>query len=212
MGFDRDHVLLELRRFASYFYESYAASAGKPRWLDKSPEYVWHLEWLRTLFPDARFILLTRYALDQVDSHVSSQHDTQARLQLFRRTANEDTRITGTRYWAAAVRAQLEFARRHPSVTTWVRYEDVCVDPRAALTPILDFVGSAWSDEILEFGRKRHDFGNADSRARTSQSIALRTGAYMDWPEDIRRTCLELAEPELTSVGWTNNVQPESLL
>src|SRR5207237_1740039 len=38
----------------------YAESRGKPRWGDKTPGYVEHLELLAELFPDARFIHIIR--------------------------------------------------------------------------------------------------------------------------------------------------------
>lgn len=210
MGFDKRHVLGRMRGFADYFYESYAASAGKRRWIDKSPEYVWHLDWLRQLYPDARFVLLTRFALDQVHSHVSSTHALETRLQPYRRHASEDVRIVASRYWAASVSAQLAFRSSAPESSILLRYEDVCADPQTALEPVFDFLGESWSDEVLRFGHHAHDFGRADSRARTSKSVSISTGRYADWPESVLTACWEICHDRLGDLGWSRGRTPDS--
>jgi hypothetical protein len=211
MGFTREHVVHRLAEFAEYFYSAYASAHGKARVIDKSPEYVWHLEWLRELFPEARFVLLTRYALDQIDSHVSSQHDIGPRLAGFTREGDVDARLAAARYWTAAVQAQVDFAERHPGMALLARYEDVCVDPRRTMTSVLEFLGAEWDEEVLQFGGKSHDFGRADSRARTSKHLDLRTGRYQQWSPEVVEACLDICAPQLSRVGWGDRRAPDQV-
>lgn len=204
LGFDRGHVAHKIRELVSYFYESYAASTGKQRWVDKSPEYVWHLNVIRELFPEASFVLLTRYPLDQVHSHISSEHDLSSRLKDIRLSIDplDDSRIAAARYWAAAVDAQLAFFRQYPESCVWVRYEDLCQDPEATLRRVLSAVGERFDPTMLDFSRQRHDFGLSDDRARVSNRIQLRTGLYRNWDEEVIQRCLAVTAQQRKALGW----------
>jgi hypothetical protein len=201
LGFGADHVRRKFAECIDYFYSSYAASSGKRRWVDKSPENVWVLDFLIQMFPTAKFVLLTRHPLDQVASHTSSGHDLETRLSAFRRNG-EDIRIAATRYWVAASREQQEFARSFGESAKLVRYEDVCTQPYEILPQLFRFLGEEWEPAVVNFGEHKHDFGLADDRARTSRSPRLRTGAYIDWPAEILAGCLAVAEPSLQAFGY----------
>jgi sulfotransferase family protein len=189
-----------VRRFVASFHEDYARSAGKSRWADKSPDYVWHLDWLLELFPTAKFVLLTRFALDQVDSHVTSQHALAQRLGP--RPDDEDVRIAATRYWVRAVDEQLRFAAAHSESCHLVRYEDLCRTPEPVLRTLFSFLDEPWDPRVLDFAAHDHDFGYSDARARTSREIAWSTGAYESWPPEVRRQCDLIAAATLARIGW----------
>ncbi|HEY6932722.1 MAG TPA: sulfotransferase [Marmoricola sp.] len=201
LGFDRDHVLSATRRYVSYFYESYAASCGKPRWADKSPENVWHLEFLADLFPDAQFVLIVRHVLDQVHSHVMTPHDLKSRLADYGLSEGDDIRVCAARYWRAAVRAQLTFRAAHPDACHLLRYEDLCAAPEARTREILDFLGERWDASVLEYYKKDHDFGKSDNKAKLSRGIALSTGGYGQWDRDVVERIQSIAAAELDQLG-----------
>ena len=52
-------------------FAAYAAARGKPRWGDKTPLYMQHLDVLERLFPDARYIHLIRDGRDAALSFLS---------------------------------------------------------------------------------------------------------------------------------------------
>ena len=202
LGFDEAHVLSRIREFTEYFYASYAASRGKARWVDKSPEYVWQLPWLARVFPDAKFVLLSRYSLDQVASHVASGHAIGDRLAPFREDASEDIRVTATRYWAQVVARQRELMEQMPDRCHAIRYEDVCRTPESALSPLFEFLGEPWEPDVLDFNRQRHDFGRADDKARSSRTFSFSTGAHQSWPVEVRDACLRIARESSEWLGW----------
>lgn len=208
LGFDRDHVLLATRRYVSYFYESYAASCGKPRWADKSPENVWHLEFLGDLYPDARFVLIVRHALDQVHSHVATQHDLKSRLGSYGLSEGDDIRLCAARYWQAAVRAQLAFRSRHPDACFVLRYEDLCADPETKTRQVLEFLGEQWDPGVLKYYKRDHDFGKSDHKAKLSRGIALSTGGYCQWDSDVIERVQAISAPELALLGMPLTPDP----
>lgn len=71
---DRD-ALLHCRSFAAVAataFESYARHEGRPRWGDKTPQYVACIPLLSRLFPEARFIHIHRDPRDVARSWIAS--------------------------------------------------------------------------------------------------------------------------------------------
>lgn len=208
LGFDHEHVLAATRRYVSYFFESYASSRHKTRWADKSPENVWHLEFLRQLYPNAQFVLIVRHVLDQVHSHVTSPHDLTRRLRDYGLANGDDVRLAAARYWVAAVRAQLDFLARYPDASLLLRYEDLCAEPRIQMSRVLDFLGESWDPAVLEYASQEHDFGKSDDSALLSSRIALSTGAFRRWDSATLEQIEALAAPVLHELGWALPLRP----
>jgi protein-tyrosine sulfotransferase len=195
LGFDRQHTTAKLAELADYFYASYAASAGKPRWIDKSPEYVWHLDWMNELFPDARFVFLVRNGLDQADSHLRSGHEIGSRLAPFHAAEGEADQSAAVRYWLAATEEQLAFHADHRDNSTFVSYEDFCADPAREASRLFSFLGLPWEEGALRFHEHRHDFGPSDTRARVSTSIERGPSRVDSWDPRVRRECSAAIAP-----------------
>lgn len=207
LGFSRQQVVARAAEFTAYFMEAYSHSRGKQMWVDKSPEYVWHLDWLAELFPSARFLLLSRHALDQVHSHVSGRHVLDARLAPHRESPQEDARIAAARYWAAATEAQLAFLEHHENAML-LRYEDACAGPIDCFTRVANFIGVPFEAEMLEYWQTTHDFGLEDDRARRMRSLSLSTGGYLQWPASVRSEVELIVAPTLRRVGWSEGSLP----
>ena len=119
-------------------YRMYAERHGKPRWGDKRPPYIRHIDAIVRMFPDAQFIHLIRDPRDCVASLKE--------MPWFRGTTAE-----AVHRWAEAIDLGRRAARRLPAdAYTEVRYEDLTADPRGTLTELCAFLGEEFDEAMLE--------------------------------------------------------------
>lgn len=136
--------LQALRAYAGVLYGRVLESAppGTPWFLDKTPAYALVPEFLARLYPEARFIVLTRHPAAVFTSYAESFFDGD---------------------FAAAAAFNPILARYVPKVA-WllrqahlevlhVRYEDLVTWPEEALKRICAFLDIPFSREALEYGR-----------------------------------------------------------
>lgn len=141
--------LASRRRLAEQLMAAYLARTGKPRWADKSPSNVFHVELLRELFPEARFILCVRDGRDAVCSLLATQ---------WYRPRLVPRHLAAMLQWVVAARATRRGAERLGSQCLDVRYEDLVRDPERTLRRVLEFLGEPWEARVLEFHRHPHDW------------------------------------------------------
>ncbi|NNE91112.1 MAG: sulfotransferase [Verrucomicrobiales bacterium] len=202
LGFDDDHVMSRMRAFAAYFFEGYAGSHGKPRWVDKSPNYVDHLEFIESIFPTSKMLMIYRHPLDQVDSAAKRGTIRYNELAPYvGEKEDEDSRIIHCRYWAAKAANMLAF-EESDFPTHRLRYEDMCTDPEGVFRPIFDFLDEPWEDSVLEFYDSDHDKGNEDGRASATRGFVVSKSNYNSWPEDLKTQCWEIVEPVASRLGY----------
>ncbi len=207
MGFDEDHFIDQLRRLAVYFFGNYAASVGKPRWADKTPAYVDHLDFLRRLFPEAVFILIFRHGLDQAHSFTRGGTLWRPELEEHGRDG-DDLRLRAVSYWRRQSEEMLEFEGRSRDRCFQLRYEDLCAQPEATLRPMFDFLGEDWHPRVLEFHRQPHDRGLEHGRVIATQGFDASSGHYLSWSDDLRDRCLDVAQPALRRLGYRPSPSP----
>jgi hypothetical protein len=139
----RDHA-----EFIESFFTFYAAERGKPRWADKTPQNVWHLEWILRHFPKARFIYMLRDGRDVVCS---------IRTHPRFRMVNGERVPTNIRrplrpcinYWLEDTAEAMKW-RKHPNFLA-IRYEDIVSDTEPALRKLCEFIGEPWDPALLNF-------------------------------------------------------------
>ena len=109
------------------FYRLYAQVHDKPRWGDKAPVHTFHLEAIARLLPEARFVHIVR---DGRDACLS-----------WRRTwfsPGDDIRVLATEWERHVLAARRGTEAGVPCLE--VRYEDLVLNPEAALRAICEFV------------------------------------------------------------------------
>ena len=75
LGFEADHVFNKLREFSDYFFDAYSTARGKPRWADKSPQYVDCLDFIDRLYgPACKYLFIYRHGLDVANSIAPRQN------------------------------------------------------------------------------------------------------------------------------------------
>jgi SAM-dependent methyltransferase len=221
-------ALLEgARAMVTSLLESYARARGKRRWAEKTPGHGPRLPFLRSLFPDALFIVIERNGVavsastsmvDERRRGISEAHERW--LDLARDPGDPGdpgapeaeagskpglVLVPSTpfaaalrwRYWSMLIDRALEGARVHR-----VSYEALVREPERVLRGVCDFLDEAYEPAMLEYGAHPHDlpeweWGSADVRVGRIDVSRLNRP-------------LGIAEPELSLVrSMTSPAEPD---
>ena len=200
MGFDGDLVVRELRRFCVHLFGNYAASQGKPRWADKTPRYVDHLDLVDRLFPEACYVAIHRHPLDQIHSFTRGGAFWHPALTRFRPDL-ADPLIAAAHYWAEKTERVLAFCASAQRAHA-LQYEALCRAPEDVLRPMFTFIGEAWNDRVLRFATIPHDQGAEAAKAGRFSGFELQTGGFREWPHERRAACADIVRTAATRLGY----------
>src|ERR687897_3165379 len=117
-------------------FAAYAGKLGKPGWADKTTHYVHHLDFLLSVWPHAKVVVLVRDGRDVA-------------LSLKRLPFGPNNAWAAAQWWARGVRAGRKAVERHPDRVRCVRYEDLAERPSEQVRAVCDFLGLSYSDEML---------------------------------------------------------------
>ena len=121
-------------------FRAAAAKRGKPRWGDKTPRYVLHVERLASMFPDSLFVHIIR--------------DARAVAASIREAGWARSFAGAAAFWVQRVEAGREAgARLGADRYREVRYEALVDDPRAQVESLCEWLGIEYTPEMLEFYR-----------------------------------------------------------
>ena len=117
-------------------FKAYAAKYGKPRWGDKTPHYVHHVDHLLELWPRAKVVVLVRDGRDVA-------------VSLRRMPFGPNNAWAAAPWWARGIRAGEQAQRTHPDAVMTIRYEDLAGSPADAVPRICEFLGLSFAPEML---------------------------------------------------------------
>jgi len=130
----------------------YLRSQNKTRWCDKSLDAYQYIDILSQVYPDAKFILLTRHVMDVVASGVEicpwGLHRFGYDPFVAQYPGNSVAAITA--YWIAVMNSCAEFEAEYPDKCHRVRYEDLVTSPEATIAGIFGFLGAEQVPGIAE--------------------------------------------------------------
>jgi hypothetical protein len=164
-------------------YVAYARRAGKPRWADKTPDYVDHLPLLASLFPEARFVHMIRDGRDVALSTID--------LKRFHRHAS-----TCAHFWARQVGGAMREGERRlgPERYLELRYEDLLDDPERELRRLCAFVDLPFHESLLEHDERDLEKLPEQFRPIHSRLALPPTKGLRDWRSQMSAS--EVAEFE----------------
>jgi len=136
-----EDVRQALRALTDRLYERARTASGRRLLLDKTPAYALVLDFLAFLYPDARYVVLTRHPLAVWGSFVDSFFDGDFRAAHAHNPILE-------RYVPAVGR----FLRERPVPLVHVRYEDLVQAPEAELERISAFLGLDFDPGMVDYG------------------------------------------------------------
>jgi hypothetical protein len=135
--------LAALRAYSDALYGGLLERSGRPLLLDKTPAYALVLDFIARLYPDARYIVLTRHPLAVWGSYVESFFDGD------HQAAHRHNPLL-ERYVPAIAR----FLRDARVPWHRVRYEDLVQDPAAQLERVCGFLDIPYEPAMIEYGEQ----------------------------------------------------------
>jgi hypothetical protein len=130
-----------LRAYTDRLYTGLLAPSGRSHLLDKTPAYALVLDFVARLYPNARYLVLTRHPLAIWTSYVESFFDGDFE------SAHRFNPIL-ERYVPAIAR----FLREQKVPLHPVRYEELVSDPAEQGQRLCGFLGLAWQPRMVEYG------------------------------------------------------------
>ena len=200
MGFDRGEVVRTTAQFVRSFFDAYAAAQGKPRWADKTPNYVDCLDELWELFgPEARFVVIVRHGMDVAYS-LARWHFPP--VDRFLPAAGGDSAVAAGLFWANQSKRIRSFAEAHGSSCYRLRYEDLTTDPGGTLQPLFKFLGEPWDPAVIKYNRFEHHSGREDPQVRRLKRIMPNSGNHRAWPRDTQEAVRQACQQVLYELGY----------
>jgi len=155
------------RRFIEDFFTALRERAGKPRWADKTPQNVLHIERIFQIFPKSRFIHMIRDGRD-----VSCSLRTFPRFKIVDGERVElNTRNpldTCVKRWVHDVSEGMKW--RDDSQYREVRYESLVDESEEAAQGVLKFLDEPWDENVTQFYK-------VQSESREDTKIVQNPGA-----------------------------------
>ena len=169
-----DH-LRAARAYAVTIYNEWLSTSGKTRFVDKTPRYYLIIDYLRAVFPRARFIVLLRNPLDIAASYKSSwKIDFVQSLMEMRDTPDNFDLIIGL------ARLDRLLAEAPSDMFHVIRYEFLVADPASVMVPLLRFLNVEPDEDrstlTADFGPMFFDDDDmGDRKILTTRSVHQRS-------------------------------------
>ncbi|GIX05139.1 MAG: sulfotransferase [Planctomycetaceae bacterium] len=200
MGFHPEEAIALLRRSAAQFHEMYRRAKGKPRWADKTPEYVSFWSGMYKLFGEcASFIIMFRHPLDVAMSRWM-------RLMHLVRPPQEHELFDICAQVRDAQEQQLNFLEQlHADRRTYyvIFYEELVAQPREILQGMCRFLNEPWDEALLHHDEQPHDHGMEDPIVRVTRGFRPSHGNWRAWSPAQRRIAEEILSPMLDRLGYS---------
>ena len=177
LGIREDELDRELGAFYGGFLRRYADAQGKPRWGEKTPWHIWHVDQMARLWPGAVFVATVRHPGGNVGSMVSKWH-----FRLERAIA----------HWKNVNREVVRQSEYLGERLLLCRYEDLVLAPEPTLRELLANLGEPWSPSVLRHDIVHHQRGTAvrvEGRTRSTDPIDAKRAT--SWTEFLQGHDLE---------------------
>lgn len=202
MGYGRNEVETSMGAFIRSFFDRYTEAQGKPRWAEKTPNYVDCLPEIWDMFgPHVQFLIILRHGMDVAFS-LSDPHRHYPAIEEFMDEAGGSKPVAGGLFWADKNQKIESFRREHPEACFRFRYEDLTHDPEETLKPLFEFLGEPWEPEVIDYDKFPHHAGIGDPDVKRRRTVERNSGKHRSWPEDVQRAVREACGPMLGQLGY----------
>lgn len=151
-----------------------ARGRGKALFLDKTPANALVLPFITKLYPQARYVVLTRHPAAIFSSYANSFFDGDYEAaQRFNPILN--------RY----VPAMARFLRERSVPLIQVGYEQLVQQPEAEMRRVFDFLGLAFEPDVIEYGRHAHDSQGLGDPVTVNRQTRPVTASVEKWATEL---------------------------
>lgn len=189
------------RAYCDVLYGRLLEKGGKQICLDKTPAYALVLPFIAKVFPDAKYVVLTRHPLATFSSFANSFFDGDyAEAQRYNPILN--------RY----VPALAQFLRQDEVIPFHVKYEDLVRNPDTWMERICDYVGVRFEPEMVEYGRNATPVKGLGDPIGVRQHSRPTTKSVAKWVEELaadpakqalmREVIAQLDPEDLATLGY----------
>lgn len=133
-------ISLYSRRFIDIM-KGLTLESGKSVWLEKTPEHIYYINYIKKVTPEVKFIHLLRRGTDVVASLYEVTHKYP---KSWGGPWDIDTCIN---QWLNSIEISLQYL--HDPDHILIRYEDLVDCPKTVLTKLCDFIGINFSENML---------------------------------------------------------------
>lgn len=163
------------RAYSDTLYSRMLASRPSKRFfLDKTPAYGLILDFLSKIYPDAKYVVLTRHPLAVFSSFAESFFDSDYAA------AHQFNPIT-ERY----VPALAKFLRERRVPIYHVVYEKLVADPEPMLEAIFDFLGVPHEAAAVDYGKHAHEGKGLGDPIGVAKHSRPSTASLHKWAEEV---------------------------
>jgi len=150
------------------------APPGKRLFLDKTPAYALVLPFLAKLYPQAKYVVLTRHPLAVLSSYAESFFDGDYRVAIEHNPVLQ-------RY----VPALASFVRTPPVPLVWVKYEDLVREPEAQFRRVCDYLGVPFEERAISYGESGEEFKGLGDPTGVQRHTRPVTSSVKKWAAEI---------------------------
>ena len=162
------------RSYTDILYGRMLEPTGKRYFLDKTPAYGLIVPYMAKLYPQAKFVVLTRHPLAIFSSFANSFFDGDYNLA-------QDFNPILNRY----VPVMAWFLREKPVPLIHVRYEEITREPETQMRRILDFLDLSFEEGTVEYGRQKHEDKGLGDPLGVKQHDRPVTTSIAKWAEEL---------------------------
>ncbi len=166
------------RAYCDVLYGRYLNAKGaKPICLDKTPAYALILPFMQKVFPDGKYVVLTRHPLAMFSSFANSFFDGDYL------TAHQFNPLV-ERY----VPAIAAFIRQQETPHIHVKYENLVKAPEESMEKIYAHIGIPFEIDTIEYGKAEGDGANSKGLGDpigVKQHARPQTGSVKKWAQEL---------------------------
>jgi hypothetical protein len=150
------------------------APPGKRLFLDKTPAYALVLPFLTRLYPDAKYVVLTRHPLAVLSSYAESFFDGDYAVAVRHNPVLQ-------RYVPELAR----MVRDRPVPHVWVKYEELVREPEAHFRRVCAHLGIPFEERAIRYGESGEEFKGLGDPTGVQRHALPVTSSVSKWAAEI---------------------------